>query len=168
MHALQSDAPDYPLKQWDVITHIGDKPIDSQGNVKVNDSLRLLFPVSRAESGQGRPRETDRSSATGRRLDVQVPVRPDGNYVIPYLMGRYPRYFIYGPMVFMPASKDLSHWLASAGEEWMSLLMTTQSPLLAREMDHPAFAGEEIVTLGYGLLPHKTSQGLSSRLVTAS
>ena len=36
-------APDYPLKKWDVITRIGDKPLDSQGNVKVNDSLRLTF-----------------------------------------------------------------------------------------------------------------------------
>jgi hypothetical protein len=39
------------------------------------------------------------------------------------------------------------------------MLMSTQSPLLARQMDHPTFDGEEIVTLGYGLLPHKTSKG---------
>ena len=39
------------------------------------------------------------------------------------------------------------------------MLMMTRSPLLARAMDHPAFEGEEIVTLGYGLLPHKTSKG---------
>ena len=35
----------------------------------------------------------------------------------------------------------------------------TKSPLLARGMDHPAFDGEEIVTLGYRLLPHKISKG---------
>ena len=35
----------------------------------------------------------------------------------------------------------------------------SQSPLVARAMDHPAFEGEEVVTLGYGLLPHKTSKG---------
>ena len=62
-------------------------------------------------------------------------------------------------MVFMPASQDLVHGLASASGSWVSMLMMTQSPLLARAMDHPAFEGEEIVTLGYGLLPHKTSKG---------
>ena len=35
--------------------------------------------------------------------------------MIPFLMGKYPRYFIYGPMVFMPASQDLTARLLSYG-----------------------------------------------------
>ena len=38
-----SDKPDYPLKRWDVILKIGDQPLDSQGNVKVLDELRLSY-----------------------------------------------------------------------------------------------------------------------------
>ena len=35
--------PAYPLKPWDVITHIGDTPLDDQGMIKVTDHLRLGF-----------------------------------------------------------------------------------------------------------------------------
>lgn len=33
----------YPLKEWDVITHIGDFPIDNQGMVKLNANSRVRF-----------------------------------------------------------------------------------------------------------------------------
>jgi hypothetical protein len=63
-------------------------------------------------------------------------------------------------MVFMPASQELMARLTAS--TWAaSMLMVNQSPLVARAMDHPAFQGEEIVTLGYGLLPHKTAKGYS-------
>jgi hypothetical protein len=88
-------------------------------------------------------------------LDVDVPVRSDGNYVVPFLLGKYPRYFIYGPVIFMPACQDLALRLPS------QLLTLGRSPLLSRVMSHPAYEGEEIVTLGYGLLPNKTSKGYS-------
>ena len=38
-----SDKPDYPLKRWDVLLKIGDQPLDSQGNVKIMDDLRLSY-----------------------------------------------------------------------------------------------------------------------------
>jgi hypothetical protein len=92
--------------------------------------------------------------------EVEVPLRADRNLVVPFLMEKYPRYFICGPMVFMPASQELAGRLAASS--WAAvMLMAGQSPLLARDMDHPAFQGEEIVTLGYGLLPHKTAKGYS-------
>ncbi len=33
----------YPLQAWDVITHIGDHPIDNEGHVRVRDDVRLSF-----------------------------------------------------------------------------------------------------------------------------
>ena len=151
-----SSAADYPLKRWDVITHVGGQPVDNQGNVKIRDDLRVLFQYLVPKLAKdGRVKLT---VFRGRKsIEVEVPVPPDGNFVIPFLMGKYPRYFICGPMVFMPASQDLIHRLDNV--VWASMLTMTRSPLLARAMDHPAFAGEEIVTLGYGLLPHKTSKG---------
>ena len=93
----------------------------------------------------------------GKPREVDAPVRTDGNFVVPFLAGKYPRYFIYGPMVFMPASQELLHVLTDVS--FTSRLIEIKSPLLARGMDHPAFDGEEIVTLGCRLLPHKTSKG---------
>jgi S1-C subfamily serine protease len=148
-------AADYPLKKWDVITRIGDEPIDNQGNVKVKDDLRLnceyLLPRLAKD---GRVRLTifrDRKAA-----EMQVPVPTEGNFVVPPLLDKYPRYFIYGPMVFVPACHELTTALAESSGSWR--LLTAQNPLLMRALDPPAFAGEEIVTLGYGLFPHKTSK----------
>ena len=50
---------DYPLKKWDVITRIGDHPVDSQGDVKVRDDLRLQFQYLRSQVGERRPRVAD-------------------------------------------------------------------------------------------------------------
>ena len=78
--------------------------------------------------------------------------------MIPFLLDKYPRYFICGPMVFMPASQELVAGLVT--NSWVASMLTAgQSPLVTREMGQPAFAGEEIITLGYGLLPHKTAKG---------
>src|SRR5271163_644269 len=41
-HPYRSTA-DYPLKEWDVITHIGDVPIDNQGMIKLDKDLRVHF-----------------------------------------------------------------------------------------------------------------------------
>src|SRR6202142_1156178 len=38
----KSDAS-YPLKEWDVLTRIGDTPIDNQGMVKIDKDLRVSF-----------------------------------------------------------------------------------------------------------------------------
>ena len=43
VHKPESDSPAYPLKQWDVISKIGDTPVDDQGMIKLNSNLRVLF-----------------------------------------------------------------------------------------------------------------------------
>jgi S1-C subfamily serine protease len=150
-----SDAPDYPLKRGDVITRIGQEPLDSRGDVKVRDDLRLdceyLIPKLAKDGRVRLSIVRDRKTS-----EIEVPVRSDGNLVMPPLMGKYPRYFVYGPMVFMAASQDLAARLAGSSA---GALTVSQSPLLPRFLDHPAFEGEEIVTLGAALLPHKTSKG---------
>jgi S1-C subfamily serine protease len=151
-----NDAPDHPLKRWDVITHIGGKPLDSQGNIKIRDDLLIYFEYLVPQLAKdGKVKLTilrDRKS-----MEVEVPVPTDGNFVLPFMLGKYPRYFICGPMVFMPASRDLA--FALGGPSVAPSMMMVRNPLLARAMDHPKFEGEEIVTLGYGLLPHRTSKG---------
>ena len=153
-----SDKADYPLKRWDVLMKIGDQPLDSQGNVKVLDELRLnyqYFVPKLAHDGFVklmifRDRKT---------MEVKVPVRASTDLVMPRLLGKYPRYFIHGPMVFTQATQDLAVRIAASP---MGATYTTyyKSPIVPRLLDQPAFAGEEIVILTH-LLPHKTSKGYS-------
>ena len=37
-------SPNYPLKEWDVVTKIGDVPVDDEGMIKLGDTLRVRFP----------------------------------------------------------------------------------------------------------------------------
>ncbi len=43
VHQPYQDSASYPLKQWDVITRIGDTAVDDQGMVNVNADLRVNF-----------------------------------------------------------------------------------------------------------------------------
>jgi S1-C subfamily serine protease len=152
-----SSAPDYPLKRWDVITRIGDHSLDNMGQVKLKDDLKLAWGYFVSKLAKdGRVKLTilrDR-----KKHELSVPVRSDPNLVIPFLMGNYPRYFICGPMVFMQATQE-QLFAMTASPVWRITLGMVKSPLLARQVDRRAFDGEEIVTLGHSLLPHRISKG---------
>ena len=151
-----SDKPDYLLKRWDVLLKVGDQPLDSQGNVKVLDDLRLNYQYLVSKLARdGHVKVTifrDRKA-----IEINAPVRATTDLVMPPLLGKYPRYFIYGPMVFTQATQEVAGLFAasSRGAVYTSYY---KSPLVPRLLDQPAFAGEEIVTLTH-LLPHKTSKG---------
>ena len=153
-----SEKPDYPLKRWDVLLKIGDQPLDSQGNVKIQDELRLsyqyLVPKLARDGHVQLTVLRDRKT-----IEVKAPVRAHVDLVMPPLLGKYPRYFIYGPMVFTQATQDIAGRIAASG---LGATYTTyyKNPLVPRLLDQPSFAGEEIVSLTH-LLPHKTSKGYS-------
>src|ERR1700744_5574694 len=55
VHQPYKTDPAYPLKEWDVITHIGDTAIDNQGMVKLGEDLRVSFTYliqHRAKDGE--------------------------------------------------------------------------------------------------------------------
>jgi len=151
-----SDKSDYPLKRWDVILKIGDQPLDSQGNVKVLDELRLsyqyLVPKLASDGHVKLTIVRDRKT-----IEVSAPVRTTVDRVLPPLMGKYPRYFVYGPMVFTQATLEIGAAIAESRSGY-TYTSYYKSPLVARLLDQPDFAGEEIVVLPH-LLPHKTSKG---------
>jgi S1-C subfamily serine protease len=152
-----ASTPDYPLRRWDVITHIDGQAVDNQGNVKVRDDLRLSFEYLAPKVAQDHCVKLA-ILRDGKPGEAKVPLRTDGNFLMPPLLGKYPRYFIYGPMVLMPASQDFALRVAGVYAGALRMAMS-KSPLLPRVLAHPAFAGEEVVTLGPALLPHKTSKG---------
>ena len=150
------DDDSYPLRKWDVITKIGDEPIDNKGKVRVRDDLQLLFqyrvpqlavdgeiPVTILRDKQ--PQE------------VSVPVRRRLNRVIPSLEGKYPRHFIYGPVVFMPASTEM---IRAAGAKGIGFFLAMDSPLLSRITDKASVPGEQLVV--FRLLTHRSVKGYTT------
>ncbi len=158
-----SDAS-YPLKKWDVITHIGEHPLDNQGRVKVTDDLKLSFAyfVPKLASGGLVKLKIVRD---GQPLEVDLPVYSGADLVMPYLEGRYPRYFICGPMTFTQATQDVAGQIISSSRGAMAMLQRLHSPLIARQFDRPAFDGEELVVFGAPLFPHRIGKGYGSALL---
>ncbi|HWP57992.1 MAG TPA: trypsin-like peptidase domain-containing protein [Candidatus Acidoferrales bacterium] len=145
----------YPLKEWDVVTHIGGQPIDSEGKVAVRYDLRLSARYLVQKLGRNGAVELT-VLRDGRSLKINMPLESQREFVVPYLMNRNPRYFIYGPLVFSPATQD---YLERLGSQWEVSLGRQGSPLMARRYDKPAFAGEELVAVVSPMLPHRITKG---------
>jgi S1-C subfamily serine protease len=149
------DDQNYPLKEWDVITHIGDTPVESDAKVAVRYDLRLsaYYLVQKYAKNGLLPLTIFRD---GRTMQVGLPVQPQRDMVIPYLIGANPRYFILGPLVFSPTTQD---FLDRLGGQRTSTLGRRSSPLVTRRFDKPAFPGEEIVMVASPLFPHRITNG---------
>jgi hypothetical protein len=160
VHRPYSSDPAYPLKEWDVITKIGDTPVDDQGMVKAGDNLRVRFTylVQKISKHGKVPLTVVRA---GKEIKVELPVTPNRPMVIPDLDGAYPSYFVYGPLVFSSASTYYITGLTSGrnGMSAMSMLSALGSPLLKRMADKPTFEGESLVVVSSPYFPHKSSKG---------
>ena len=145
------------LKEWDVITRIGDTKVDDQGMVKVGANLRLHFQylVQHLAKDGLVPLTVIRQ---GRELNLQMPVAPTRPMLIPDLQGTYPSYFILGPLVF---SRATAQFVGASGS-MMGAFIFWGSPLAIRRGDGPAFDGEELVVVASPLFPHKLAKGYDS------
>jgi len=151
---------DYPLMKWDVVTHVGPHAIDNQGFVDVRDGLRLKFNyfVSKLQS-DGLVNVT--VWRDGKSQVVRVPLQTKRDYLIPYLSGEYPDYFIYGPLVFSPATQELMRSF-SGSRPWTRYLLALDSPLLSRLYVPPTEAGEQLVVIA-SRLPQPITKGYDNR-----
>jgi S1-C subfamily serine protease len=154
-----SDDPAYPLRKWDLISKVGSIPVDDQGMIR-QGSLRLDFHYAvQKESRDGRvPMEIVRD---GKHVSVEVPVASDRPQVMPWLAGAYPRYFVYGPVVFSAATGEFVGGFLGNTEAVNSLLFDG-NPMVTRRGDKPAFPGEEIVVISSPFLPHVLAEGYSN------
>ena len=145
----------YPLKEWDVITSIGDHPIDNDGKVAVRYDLRLsaLYLVQK-QARNGLLELTIRRN--GQPIRITVPVRSQPERVVPYQRNQSPRYFIYGPLVFGSATQD---YIERLGNQWELFHGRQGNPLITRRYDKPAFAGEELVIVCSPMFPHTITKG---------
>jgi hypothetical protein len=150
----------YPLKEWDVITRIGDTPIDNQGMVKIDKDLRVSFGylIQQVASNGKLPLTLVRA---GKSLQIQLPVSSEHPTLVTDLRGSYPTYFIYGPLVFSPATWQLVSSLESnAG--LMRMLGLVKSPLVTHALDEPDADLQELVVVSSPFFPHKLANGYSN------
>jgi hypothetical protein len=147
--------PSYPLREGDVVTHVGTAEVDNEGLVDYQDNLRLPFTALV-------PRLAERGTVPvrlireGKRLEAGIiATHEDDRLVKPY-QGRYPSYFVHGPLVFSPAIDEALPVYAESNPYAM-----LGSPLSARDTDRVAFPGEELVVVTAPLLAHPLARGYS-------
>jgi S1-C subfamily serine protease len=160
VHRPASADADYPLKEWDVISRIGDTPIDNQGMVKIDKELRVSFGylIQKLAVNGKLPLTVVRGNKS---LPVQLPVSTEHPTLISDLRGGYPSYFIYGPMVFSPATWQFVSTLQNNGG-MIRMLGLVKSPLVTRALDEPTPDLEELVVISSPFFPHKIANGYSS------
>ncbi len=160
VHKPDSTDPAYPLKEWDVITRIGDMPIDDQGMIKVNDNLRVSFKYQVQKIARNGTVGLTVVRA-GKELKVDVPVSSHRSLVISDLQGSYPSYFVFGPLVFSSATIQFlgGYTRGSNGGGMMAVLSAVGSPLVKRVGDKPAFEGEQLCVVSSPFFPHRLSKG---------
>jgi S1-C subfamily serine protease len=160
VHRPDKDDADYPLKEWDVITKIGDTPIDNQGMIKLDKDLRVQFgyQIQHVAKDGKLPLTLVRA---GKTLKVDLPVSAEHPTLVRDLHGDYPPYFIYGPLSFSVATRQmLSHFDGNVG--MMRALNFIKSPLATMAFDAPKPELQELVVISSPFFPHKLANGYSS------
>lgn len=160
VHKPRQADPAYPLREWDLITRIGEVPVDVEGSVKLGPALRVRFQylVQKLAKDGKVPLTLVRG---GRELQIQLPVSAKYPVVLPNLDGAYPTYFVYGPLVFSAATAEYLNALGGDDGRGRSLFWNG-SPLMRRFMDPPAFDGERLVVVASPFFPHKLTKGYSN------
>jgi hypothetical protein len=144
-----------PLKKWDIISRIGEYNIDNEGKIIIQEDLRLYFAyLIQHLSSNGTVGVT--VIREGKEVKMDLPVTPERDHLIPYLKDHYPRYFIYGPLVFSPATQDFLRFLK--GKRQANLLQRA-SPLVTRLTESTSFEGEELVIVASSMFSHKITKG---------
>ncbi len=161
VHKPESNDSTYPLKEWDVVTKIGDTPVDDEGMVKLGSNLRVVFTylVQKIAKDGKVPVTIFRQ---GKEMHVDVPVSARTPMILRDLGDSYPPYFILGPMAFSVASKQMVDALSTYGStssRWVSWLNVKGSPILTSYAEKASFDGQELVVVTCPYFPHKLARG---------
>jgi S1-C subfamily serine protease len=144
----------YPLKEFDILTRIGTFAIDNEGMIQAQDNLRLSFisQVPRLAQNGTVPVSVLRA---GKSMDVALPVSRDPNLLIKSYDGRYPSYFVCGPLVFSPVVGEA----ISMYFRYNPGLALRNSPLTTRHADSMHFPGEELVVVTAPMFRTRMTKG---------
>jgi hypothetical protein len=92
----------------------------------------------------------------GATLSLDIPAMHAGDFLIRELNGKYPAYFVYGPLVFTSVSLE-------SADQLFQLQRDPFSPLVQRRNDRARFPGEELTAVT-AIFPHKCLEGYPSPL----
>ena len=147
----------YPLKEWDVITKIGDTKVDDQGMIKLGTNLRVRFQylIQQIAKDGKVPLTIVRD---GKPMSVDLPVPAERPMLIADLKGAYPSYFVFGPLVFTTVTAQFTAGLGNSAGAAVAF-GALGSPLITRRGDQPAFDGEQLVAVSSPFFPHKLAKG---------
>ncbi|MFH2044978.1 MAG: trypsin-like peptidase domain-containing protein [Pseudomonadota bacterium] len=153
--------PDFPLKPWDIITHIGDYSIDNEGRIRINGDLRLpaTYLVPRIAKDGKVPLTIIRKKE---QLKIDVPVSVESQKLIRFKGFNYPRYFIYGPLVFVELDQFYIQQVLKT-DKISLLLAAIGSPVVTRMSDNVSFEGEELVAVFSPMFSHRITKGYDTR-----
>ena len=152
--------PAYPLKEWDVITRIGDSAIDDQGMIHLGPELRVNFHYRVQQVAQHGTVPLTIVRA-GKSLQIQLPVAMKRPLLIPSLEGAYPPYFVYGPLVFSKATQEfVSGFRGNANA--LYTLAFIQNPLMTYLGNAPDADRDELVVVSSPMFPDNVAKGYSN------
>jgi S1-C subfamily serine protease len=156
VHASDPADPHDPLQPFDLITKIGDHEIDNVGMVKIRDNLRLNFHylIQKVAKDGKVPLSIVRQ---GKNMTVELPAPTKYPLLIQSLKGRYPSYFIYGPLVFSPVTTEFTQTIDRSVKLYLGLL--GGSPFVTRRADVRRFEGEELVAVAAPMFPDPMGKG---------
>jgi S1-C subfamily serine protease len=151
----------YPLKEWDIVTRIGDTEIDNQGLVRLtNDvNVRFQYHVQKVTKNGKVPLTVVRG---GKSLNIDVPVSASRSRLVAALDGAYPSYFVYGPIVFSRATWEFRGFFSTNAGTLNSFAFNAQ-PLVTRVADEPDASREDLVVVSAPFFPHRLVSGYDNR-----
>ena len=92
----------------------------------------------------------------GKTMKIDLPVKSHYPMLIEPLQGKYPSYFVYGPLVFSPVTERVRRGLRRGSPRSWRII---GSPLVTRRGDKPQFEGEELVIVTSPMFPHRIGKG---------
>lgn len=140
-----------PLENWDVVTSIAGRAIDSQGLVSVTDDLRLYFEYFVHHGLNDDGTITLGVLRRGETIEVRSPVVYGNDDFFEALDNTYPSYLVFGPLVFTPVYQRHAYGLS------LDRLAMRRSPIVDRAYTgkDPDAPVPEYVILAGGLLNHR-------------
>ena len=151
----------YPLKEWDVITRIGNIPLDNQGFVRLTNDVNVQFQyhVQKVAKNGKVPLTVVRG---GNTLQIDVPVTASRPRLVSALDGAYPSYFVYGPIVFSRATWEFRGFMSANAGTLNSYAFNAQ-PLVTRMADEQNSARQDLVVVSAPFFPHRLVSGYDNR-----
>lgn len=140
------------LERWDLLDTVGGHDIDNNGLVTIGDGVRVNWAYLIPKVA-----EDDAISVgvirAGKPVELSLPVARKRDDLLMFMGNEYPEYFVLGPMVFSPATRDHLY------EFYTPYLWATGSPIAKRAEDQKKFEGEELVVVSSDFLPHPITKG---------